>query len=79
MGLQTDVQALTDEVARQTTITQSVLTLIQGLLTQIQTGIDAADLAAIQSAVTAFRANDDALAAAVPVSTPAAPTPAAGS
>ena len=68
--------ALSASVARQTTVTASALTLIQGFSAQLAAaGSDPTKLAALKATVDA---NDDALAAAVAANTPAAsPTPTA--
>lgn len=67
-----DLSALQAEVAKNTTIEQSAITLIQGLAAQIQAaGTDPAKLQAIVDQLTA---NDAALAAAVTANTTPAPT-----
>jgi hypothetical protein len=78
--LQTSIDAMTAEVARQTTVNASALALINGFSARLQAAIDAATaagatptqtaaLSALQSTLTT---NDDALAAAVAANTPAA-------
>jgi hypothetical protein len=63
------LDGLTAEVARNTSVEQSALTLIQGLAQQLKdAGTDPARLAALQ---TQLQANDDALAAAVAANTAA--------
>lgn len=66
-----NLQALTDEVAANTAIEKSAITLIQGLATQIEESKD--DPAALDALVVSLRANDADLAAAVAANTPAAP------
>jgi len=64
------LDALTAEVARNTTVEASALALIQGLAAQIKAaGTDPVALNAITASLTA---NDDALAAAVTANTSAA-------
>lgn len=66
-----DLSALQNEVANNTTVEASAITLIQGLAAQITAaGTDPAKLAAI---VTQLSTNDTQLAAAVAANTPAAP------
>lgn len=66
-----NLQALTDEVAANTAIEKSAITLIQGLAAQIEEAKD--DPAALDALVASLRANDADLAAAVAANTPAAP------
>lgn len=72
---QTKIMALLDtltaEVARNTTVEQSAITLLQGLKAQL----DAAgtDPVALKALSDQLGTNDDALAAAVAANTPAAP------
>jgi hypothetical protein len=72
---------LVAEVANQTSVDASVLTLIGGLVTQLQALANQAtvDPAALQALVTSLKANDDKLALAVVANTPtvAAPAPVA--
>ena len=64
------IDDLTTEVARNTTVIGSALTLIQGIEAQLAAaGTDPVKLAALQ---TTLKTNDDALAAAVAAGTPAA-------
>jgi hypothetical protein len=76
MSTQSDaMDALEKSVARNTSVTASALTLIQGFSAQLTAaGTDPAKLAALKAAIDAA---DDALAAAVPANTPVAGTPAA--
>lgn len=67
----TDLTALTAEVARNTTVDQSAITLLQGLAAQIESL--KTDPAALQSLADSLRGSSDALAAAVAANTPAAP------
>lgn len=64
-----EMQALTDEVSRNRSTTQSAIQLIQGLATQIQNSMN--DPAALQALVTTLREQDDQLASAVVANTPA--------
>ena len=68
-----DLQA---EVARNTTVEQSALTLITGLSSQLVAAIASGDMTQVQAVADTLKANDDALAAAVAANTPAAPPPA---
>ena len=75
-----DFTALTNEVANQTTIDASVITLVNGLAAQIVDAVkNAADLAAAQAQVSSlaaqFAANNALVAAAVAANTPAEPAP----
>lgn len=66
------LDSLTAEVTRNTSVVGSALTLIQGLAAQIQAaGTDPAALATI---VASLKANDDQIAAAIAANTPAAPS-----
>lgn len=79
--LDDDIAALQTEVANETTVAQSAVTLIQGIPGMIQTAVDAAIAAGatttqLQSLVdlkNTLAANDTALSAAVAANTPAAP------
>jgi pimeloyl-ACP methyl ester carboxylesterase len=71
------VNALTLTVAAETTIEQSVVTLLQNLTAQLEAAIDAGDMTAIQAAATQITANTAALSAAVLANTTAAPPSAA--
>jgi hypothetical protein len=63
--------ALTAQVASNTTVVQSALTLINGIAAQITAaGVDPVKLAALTASL---KSDDDALAAAVAANTPAAP------
>jgi hypothetical protein len=66
-----ELDDLTAEVAAETTVEASAVTLIQGLAAQITAaGTDPAKLAAL---TTQIKTSSDALAAAVAANTPAAP------
>jgi len=70
-----ELDTLTAEVARNTTVEKSALALIQGFNARlIAAGTDPAKLKALSDSLTA---NDNELAAAVIANTPAAPTPTA--
>ena len=74
-----DVTALTAEVARNTTVEQSVVTLVNNLAAQIAAipaSSDPVTQAALDSLKTTLSQNDDAIAAAVAANT-VAPAPAA--
>jgi hypothetical protein len=65
------IEDLTAQVAQNTSVDESAVTLIQGLAAQIAAaGTDPAKLAALQ---TNLKASADKLAAAVAANTPAAP------
>jgi hypothetical protein len=68
------LDALTAEVARQTTVNASVLALLNGLVAKLAAlaAQPTVDPAALQALVEAVKANDDGLAAAVTANTPAA-------
>lgn len=70
------VDALTAAVAAETTVEGSIVTLLSQYAAQVQSGIDAGDMAAIQAATTQITANAATLSAAVAANTPAAPAPA---
>lgn len=72
MATLTDIQAA---VAAETTVEQSVITLLGTLSTDLQAAIAADDPAALQAVVDTITQNSAALAAAVTANTPAAPTP----
>ena len=73
------ITALTAEVAKDTTVSGSVVTLINGFPAQLTAAVAAAQaagatpaqLAAVNAAVAAMTANDTAMAAAVAAGTPA--------
>lgn len=71
-----EVQALVQAVANETTVDQSILTLVQTMATQIAAVAD--NPAAVKAAVAQMQQNAAALSAAVTANTPA-PTPPAGS
>ena len=78
-----DLTTLTAEVTNNTSVTNSVVTLVQNLATQLAalaagTG-DAATQTALNALVATLQNNDTAIAAAVTANTPAAPTSAAKS
>lgn len=60
------------EVTAQKTIVASVQALIKGLQDQLAAAIASGDPAKVQAVLDALKANDAALAAAVPANTPAA-------
>ena len=75
----TSAQALSDlqaQVAAQTTVEQSAVTLIQSLAAQI-TAANGVSPAAVEAVVAQFQTSAAALAAAVTANTPAAPATAA--
>lgn len=72
-----DVQALIDAVALETSLENSLITLFNTFLAQVQAGIDAEDLTAIQNTVTAVKQNQAALNAAIVAGTPAQSVPTA--
>lgn len=69
-----EFDALTAEVARNTTEDQSVIALVNGLADQIAALKD--DPAALQALADQLRASNDAVAAAIAANTPSAPPPA---
>lgn len=64
-ALQDAVTALTAQVAAEAEVESSAIVLIQGLIAQVQAGIDQGSIDAIQAAVTAMKSNAAALATAV--------------
>lgn len=70
-----DLTTLQSQVAANTNVIQSAITLIQGLAAQLQAAKN--DPTAIQAIIDTMNANDTALAQAVAANTPAAPAPAA--
>lgn len=66
-----DLTALTAEVARNTEVDQSAITLLNGLAAQIETL--KTDPAALQALADQLKGSSDQLAAAVVANTPAAP------
>lgn len=66
------IDDLKAEVARDTDVTSSAVTLLQGLHDQLAAAIAAGDPAAIQAVADQLRTNTDALAASVAQNTPAA-------
>lgn len=73
--------ALQAQVAQTTTVEQSAVVLIQGLATQLQAAIAAAnsgDTAALPALQTELQTSAAALAAAVTANTPTAPVTVAG-
>jgi hypothetical protein len=76
-----DLTSLTAEVANNTTVDGSIVTLINNLATQIAAipSTDAATQTALTALVTTLQTNDAAIAAAVVANTSAAPTPSPGS
>jgi len=64
------LDALTAEVTRNTTVDESAITLLQGLAAQIEAM--KTDPAALQGLADSLRSSSDALAAAVVANTPAA-------
>lgn len=68
---------LTAQVAANTTVEGSALTLIQGLAAKLAAAIAAGNPAALTALQTQLKTSADALAAAVAQNTPAAPAPAA--
>ncbi len=79
INLATDLTQLTADVANDTTVDQSAVTLIQGLSGMLATAIAALpDPTQLQSLQTQLETNAAALAAAVAAGTPAAPPPPPG-
>ena len=68
-----ELDALTAQVAANTTIEGSALTLIQGLAAQLAAAIAAGNPAALTALETQLKTSADALAAAIATNTPAAP------
>lgn len=64
---------LQEQVTRNASVTQSAVSLIQGLADQLRTAVDDEDDEALEKLATDLAANADALAAAVAANTPAAP------
>lgn len=65
---QQDINELKAKVAAQTTVVQSTVVLIQGMIEQLKDAGD--DAAEIQAVIAEMESNTQALAAAVPVNTP---------
>ncbi len=63
------------DVQAETTVTQSAITLLQGLKAQLDAAIAAGDLGKVQQIADGIEANTAALSAAVSANTSAAPTP----
>lgn len=74
-NVNTDVQALIDNVTAETTLEQSIETLLTSVVGQLQAGIDANDLNAIRTVNGNLSNNIKALQAAIAANTPAAPNP----
>ena len=66
-----DVTALQTAVANETTLDQSVITLLNTLASELQAANDAGDQTTINSIVATMQQNATALAAAVAANTPA--------
>ena len=67
-----ELSALQASVAKNTTVTQSAITLIQGIKTALDAAIASGDPAALTALSASLDADDTALAAAVSANTPAA-------
>lgn len=67
------IDDLKTEVARNTDVEASAITLLTGLHDQLAAAIAAGDPAAVQAVVDQLKTNTDSLAAAVAANTPAAP------
>jgi hypothetical protein len=65
------IDDLTAAVARETTVNQSAITLIQGLAARVNA---ATDMTQVKALVADLNAQSDAMAAAVTANTPSAPT-----
>lgn len=63
------------QVERNTNVTDSAITLLQGLKAQLDAAIASGDPAAVQAVADNLGAETDKLAAAVAANTPSAPTP----
>ena len=72
-----DVTALQTAVANETTLDQSVITLLNTLASELQAANDAGDQTTINSIVATMQQNATALAAAVAANTPAPAAPVA--
>src|SRR5215831_8895164 len=68
-----ELDALNAEVAQNTDVTNSAITLLNGLSQQLKDALAAGDPAAIQAVVDQLDANTQSLADAVTANTPAAP------
>lgn len=68
-----DLNTLKDDVANQSTVVDSAVTLLKGLKDALDAAIASGDPAAIQAVSDALHANTDSLAAAVEANTPAEP------
>jgi hypothetical protein len=70
-----NLQALMTQVAQNTSVETSAVTLIQGIATQLSAAIANSDDSALPALVTDLNTSATALAAAVAANTPVAPTP----
>jgi ATP/maltotriose-dependent transcriptional regulator MalT len=73
--LMTAIDNLRAQVERNNSVTESAITLLQGIKTQLDNAIASGDPAAIQALSDTLGTETDKLAAAVVANTPAAPTP----
>lgn len=73
--LMANMQDVRDAVARDTSVTQSAVTLLQGLSQQLKDALASNDPQAIQDVVNSLDANTNALAQAVKDNTPASSEP----
>lgn len=72
----TTIQDVANAVAAETTVQNSVLALLNGMIAQIKTAQATGDSSAMDAVVASIQANTAALQAAVTANTPAAPVPA---
>lgn len=73
--IMTILDDLKGQVARNTTVTQSAVTLLQGLKQKLDDAIASGDPAQLQALSDQLGKDDQALADAITANTPAAPTP----
>lgn len=73
--IMTALDNLRDQVARNKSVTDSAIVLLQGLKQKLDDAIASGDPAAVQAVSDSLGTETDSLAAAVTANTPAAPTP----
>jgi len=70
-----ELQALQNEVANNNSVTQSAVTLLQGLKAALDAAIASGDISQVQALSDQLASQDQALAAAVTANTPTPPEP----
>jgi hypothetical protein len=69
------LQDIANEVTLETTIDQSIVTLLDGIAAQLQTALNNNDPVAMQTVLTNLQANAKILSDAIAANTPVAPAP----